>query len=388
MKTELNTYSVEEICKDFVYNELEGKGLFGLSGKLTIQPEYQRNFIYSENKMEAAVIVSLLKGYPLGLLYFNKLEDGQLEVLDGQQRITSIGRFLTGKFHIVDDSGREQYFSGLPDDQQKKILNSKLLAYVCEGPETEIKDWFRTINIAGVKLKEQEIHNAVFSGPFVTEGKKVFSNRTNSNVQKWSAYINGAVNRQDFWEKALEWVSGGKEQISGYMSEHRQDEDIREVEAYFNSVIEWADTVFINVEPEMKGLDWGRLYKEYHEKPYDSSAIAARLTELRLDPYVENKKGLWEFVLGGETDTKLLEVRVFDEATKRGVYASQTTVAEASKTSNCPLCAIGSGTNKGKVWKLTEMDADHVAAWSKGGKTTKENCQLLCQTHNRAKGNK
>jgi len=388
VKTELKQYTVQDLCKGFVFNELEGKGLFGLSGKLTIQPEYQRNFIYSENKMEAAVIVSLLKGYPLGLLYFNQLEDGQLEVLDGQQRITSIGRFLTGKFHIVDDSGREQYFSGLPEDQQKKIHNSNLLAYVCEGPETEIKDWFRTINIAGVKLKEQEILNAVFSGPFVTEGKRVFSNRMNSNVQKWSAYINGAINRQDFWEKALEWVSGGKDQISRYMSEHRQDQNIGEVETYFNSVIEWVDTVFINVEPEMRGIDWGRLYKEYHDRPYDPKTIAERITQLRLDPYVENKRGIWEFLLGGETDTKLLEVRVFDEATKRQVYASQTSDAEKNEISNCPLCALGSGPNKTKVWKITEMDADHVAAWSKGGKTSRENCQLLCQTHNRAKGNK
>ncbi|MDH6240126.1 HNH endonuclease family protein [Aurantimicrobium minutum] len=388
MITTLSNYSVEQICEGFVYNELEGKGLFGLAGTLTIQPEYQRNYIYADGKRDVAVIESLLKGYPLGLIYFNKVSEGSLEVLDGQQRITSFGRYITGKFAIKDENGMQQYFSGLAKDKQAKILDSKLLVYICEGTESEIKDWFKTINISGVPLNNQELLNAVYSGKFVTLGKEKFSNSQNSNVQKWSAYISGAVNRQDFWECALEWVSGGKDNIGDYMSKHRFDDNIKEVETYFNTVIEWADTVFLDVESEMRGLEWGRLYEEYHQKSYNPKVISERIQALYGDPYVKSRKGIWEFVLGGETDTKLLEVRVFDEATKKATYSKQTRSAEAEGLSNCPLCALGNDANRAKIWKAADMDADHVAAWSLGGKTSPENCQMLCKTHNRAKGNR
>ena len=191
MKTELTTYTVEQICAGFVYNELEGKGLFGLAGKLTIQPEYQRNYIYADGHHDVAVIDSLLKGYPLGLIYFNRPGAGLLEVLDGQQRITSFGRFVTGKFAITDANGMQQYFGGLSKDQQAKILGSEILVYECEGAESEIKLWFKTINIAGMPLNDQELLNAVYSGPFVTAGKAEFSNSQNANVQKWGAYVRG-----------------------------------------------------------------------------------------------------------------------------------------------------------------------------------------------------
>ena len=388
MKTILRKFLVSEIVEGFVYNELEGKGLFGLAGQLTIQPEYQRNYIYADGKKDVAVIDSLLKGYPLGLIYFNQVEDGKLEVLDGQQRITSFGRFITGKFAVKDDNGMEQYFSGLAEDKRARVLNSELLVYVCEGTESEIKDWFKTINIAGVPLNNQELLNAVHSGKFVTLGKEEFSNSQNSNVQKWSAYISGAVNRQDFWERALEWVSGGKENIGAYMSKHRHDDNIKEVKTYFNTVIDWVDSIFLDVENEMRGLDWGRLYEEHHKTSYDPKKISQQIQDLYGDPYVKNRKGIWEFVLGGSTDTKLLEVRVFDEATKKAVYSEQTKAAEQEGVSNCPLCAFGNDSNKVKIWKPTDMDADHVTAWSKGGKTSSENCQMLCKTHNRAKGNR
>ena len=195
MKTNLKEYTVREICEGFVYNELEGKGLFGLSGKLTIQPEYQRNYIYAEEGKEAGVIDSLLKDYPIGLIYFNKVSDDAFEVLDGQQRITSVGRFIAGKFATKDANNMQQYFSGLAQTLRDKILNSTLLVYICEGEEPEIKDWFRTINISGIELKQQEIFNAVYSGPFVTLAKEEFSNSQNSNVQKWSAYVAGNVRR-------------------------------------------------------------------------------------------------------------------------------------------------------------------------------------------------
>lgn len=389
METTLRTeITVKEICDGFVYSELEGKGLFGLSGKLTIQPEYQRNYIYASEggKREVAVIESILKGYPIGLIYFNKVNPYNFEVLDGQQRITSLGRFVTNKFAIKDENGNEQLFGGFALDKKNKILNTKLLIYECEGTESEIKEWFRTINIAGVPLNSQELLNAVYSGPFVTLGKEEFSNSKNSNIQKWSAYISGSANRQDFLERALQWVS--KENVSEYMSRHRFDNNITELKDYFNSVIDWVSTVFTDVESEMKGIEWGRLYETYRKKPYNSKTVSDEVRRLYADPYVKSRKGIFEYVLGGLTDTKLLEVRVFDDATKKSVYAKSTEEAEKKNISNCPLCALGHDSNKTKIWKLTEMDADHVTAWSKGGATDVKNCQMLCKTHNRAKGNK
>jgi hypothetical protein len=389
MKTTLKTeITVKEICNGFVYNELEGKGLFGLSGKLTIQPEYQRNYIYKSDggKKEMAVIESVLKGYPIGLIYFNKVSDSALEVLDGQQRITSLGRFVTDKFAIKDENAMEQYFGGMAKDRKDKILETRLLIYECEGTESEIKEWFKTINIAGVPLNNQELLNAVYSGPFVTLGKEEFSNSQNANIQKWSAYVKGSAIRQEFLECALDWVSKGN--IGDYMSRHRFDKNINELKIYFNSVIDWVSSVFTDVESEMRGIEWGRLYEEYHAKAYNPAKVSADVKKLYGDPYVKNRKGVFEYILGGSTDTKLLDVRVFDDATKRSVYASQTKKAEAKGESNCPLCSIGHDANQGRLWNLTEMDADHVAAWSKGGVTDVKNCQMLCKTHNRAKGNR
>lgn len=386
MNTKLRTdITVESICDGFVYNESQGKGLFGLSGKLTIQPEYQRNYIYADGKRDVAVIQSVLKGYPLGLIYFNKLETGQLEVLDGQQRITSLGRYVTNKFAVKDENGLEQYFSGIAGDKQAKILNANLLIYECEGEESEIKEWFRTINIVGVPLNQQEINNAIYSGPFVTLLKEEFSNSQNSNVQKWSAYIAGTPDRQDFLERALDWVSKGN--IDNYMSTHRYDQNIREVKTYFTSVIDWVSGVFLDVEKEMRGLEWGSLYERYHNIPHDPKLVSEKVQTLIADPFVKNR-GIFEYVLGGSQDTKLLEVRVFGDGVKRQVYQQQKQEAENDGISNCPYCAIGHDANKSRIYSLFEMDADHVSAWSKGGVTKLENCQMLCKTHNRAKGNK
>ena len=387
MITTLKTYiTVAAICEGFVYNELEGKGLFGLSGRLTIQPEYQRNYIYADGKRDVAVIESILKGYPLGLIYLVKVNDTKLEVLDGQQRITSFGRFVTNKFAVKDENGMEQYFSSIAADKQARIMETKLTIYECEGTETEIKQWFRTINIAGVPLNDQELLNAIFSGPFVTLGKAEFSNSQNSNIQKWSAYVAGSANRQDYLACALDWVSKGN--VSDYMSLHRFDTNTTGLKTYFNSVIEWVSSVFKDVESEMRGLEWGQLYETYHSTAYDPAKVSAELQLLYGDPYVKNRKGIFEYILGGMVDTKLLDVRVFDEATKKSVYTTQTAASETRGESNCPLCALGHDANKSKVWKLADMDADHVAAWSKGGATLVKNCQMLCKTHNRAKGNR
>lgn len=332
----------------------------------------------------------MLKGYPLGLIYFNKIDEDKYEVLDGQQRITSLGRFLTGKFPLIDSNGMPHYFAAMPDDQKQQINETKLTIYICEGTETEIKEWFKTINIVGIPLNKQEISNAVYSGPFVTKAKEEFSNSQNANNQKWRAYIKGDVLRQEFLRTALEWVSKSTndEDVENYMSQHRFDTDITELKAYFTSVIDWISAIFTDVEKEMKGLPWGEYYEKYHTNAYDSSEIHQKLQELYSDFFVKNRKGVYEYILGGCTDTKLLDVRIFDDVTKKTVYNKQTTEAKSEGVSNCPLCALGTDNNSKRIYQQSEMDADHVTAWSNGGATDISNCTMLCKTHNRAKGNK
>lgn len=392
MKTTLHTeWTVADICKGFYYNELEGKGLFGLDGRLTIQPEYQRHYIYNDGKKDVAVIKSLLKGYPIGLIYFNKTNDGRLEVLDGQQRITSFGRFVVGNFSIEDDDKRIQSFESLPPEKRQQILQTKLLIYECEGEESEIKEWFKTINIAGIPLNEQELLNAIYSGKFVTAAKKVFSNSQNSELQnKWKWYVKGNEKRQEILAEALNWISQSKGiTVDNYLATHRHDDSIEELEYYFRSVIDWISKTF-DFEPEkdMCGLKWGELYEKYHNTPYSTAHVKKRVMALRSDEYVDDKKNIYEYILGGEKDTKLLNIRLFEESTKKTVYTRQTEEAKKKGISNCPLCAIENNANKAHIYKYGEMDADHVTAWSKGGSSSIKNCQMLCKTHNRAKGNR
>lgn len=388
MKTKLKHYSVAELIEGFVYNELEGKGLFGLAGKLVIQPEYQRHYIYNDGKRDVAVIDSLLKGYPLGLIYFN-VEGSTLEVLDGQQRITSIGRFVTGKFAIK-VSGKEQTFSSLPKDDQQRILTSDMLIYECEGTETEIKDWFRTINITGLPLNAQELLNAIYSGPFITRAKAEFSNSQNANMQKWSAYIKGDPKRQEVLAVALDWVSSAQNaSVDAYLAKHRGDPDISGLKTYFISVIDWIGSVFTRPpDKEMRGIEWGRLYESYHSKSYNSAELDAEVESLLGDPAVGNRKGIYEYLLSRKTAPQLLSIRLFDDKTKAVAYQQQTAKAKATNVSNCALCAVGDNSNRSRIYTQAEMEADHVAAWSKGGATDIANCELLCTTHNRAKGNR
>lgn len=390
MKTTLHTeWTVADICKGFTYNELEGKGLFGLDGRLTIQPEYQRHYIYNDGKRDVAVIDSLLKGYPIGLIYFNRTNDGRYEVLDGQQRITSFGRFITGKFAIKDGDGNMQYFSGLPEELQQKIKRSPLLIYECEGEEKEIKEWFKTINIVGIPLNEQELRNAIYSGAFVNAAKRVFSNSLNAEAQKWSHYVKGDIKRQDYLAEALKWVCDSKQtSIDAYMSMHRHDNAIHELENYFRSVIDWASTTFTMVEKDMCGLEWGRLYEKYHKTPYSIDHVTQRVHTLQADESIKAPRNIYEYVLGHEQDKSLLQIRLFEESTKRAAYNRQTETAKKKGISNCPLCAIGENANKARIYKFAEMDADHVTAWSKGGATSIKNCEMLCKTHNRSKGNR
>lgn len=388
MVTELKEYTVKELCEGFVYSKVDCKGLYGLAGKLTIQPEYQRNYLYCDDdgEKEVAVINSVLKEYPLGLLYFNKLPDGHMEVLDGQQRITSLGRYLTNKFSYIKRDNRPYKFKALDKEERELIENTKMLAYICEGTEAEIKEWFEIINIGGIRLNEQEKLNAIYSGPFVSAARKEFSNKEDARLQKWGCYIAGSANRQEILQEALRWVSKGN--IKDYMQEHRRDTNINELKNYFNDVISWIDNLFDEIYPKMKGLNWGNLYERFHTIPYNHVEVSEKVRLLYDDSCVKDKKNVFEFVLGGCEDKKLLNVRVFDDNIKGRVYRRQTDEAKAKHISNCPLCAMGEGPNKDRIWALKEMDADHVTPWSKGGSTDESNCQMLCKTHNRAKGNR
>lgn len=388
MKTTLHTdWTVGDVCEGFIFDKNEGKGLFGLDGKLIIQPEYQRNYIYGDGKKDVAVVESLLKGYPLGLIYFVKNDDGMLEVLDGQQRITSFARFVKQSWPFaVERNGKPRYFGSLDKDEQDRITEAHLTIYVCEGEPSEIQEWFETINIAGVPLVKQELRNASYHGPFVTKARAVFSNTGNANMNRWQTYVKGDPKRQAILETALDWVSDGD--IDGYMAAHRGDTEITELKNHFDTVVDWIDSVFEYTGNEVCGLEWGRLYKQYHTKAYSKAAVTERVDALLSDTQVTNKRGVFEFILGGEQDTSLLNVRVFDERTKKAVYDKQTKAAVAKGESNCPFCAIGHDNNAKRIYRLNEMDADHVTAWSHGGSTDISNCQMLCKTHNRAKGNR
>ncbi|MBR5913856.1 MAG: DUF262 domain-containing protein [Selenomonadaceae bacterium] len=392
--TLLEGVTVKEICEGFEYSELEGKGLYGWSGKLTIQPEYQRNYLYSENdgEKEKAVIESVLKGYPIGLLYFNKVGD-RYEVLDGQQRITSLGRYLKNLFSVKDLTGNSHYFKSIDETDKQKILDTKLTIYICEGTETEIKEWFKTINIVGIPLNKQEISNSIYSGSFVTLAKAEFSNSQNNRLNVWRAYVKGNVKRQEILRTALEWVAKNSYDVAvdEYMSFHRYDTNIDELKNYFEQVITWINETFTKTYDEMCGLEWGRLYEEYHEENFDKEKLAAELEKLYYDGYVTNKNGIFEYVLKflatGDKDTKLLHVRFFGPNEKRRAYDEQTKEAKNLDRSNCPDCVLEKRRNAKKIWKFSEMEADHVTAWSKGGATDLKNCQMLCKYHNRLKGN-
>ncbi len=394
MKTKLRTdLTVRKICEGFQYSELEEKGLFGWNGKLTIQPEYQRNYIYANGKDDVAVIDSLLKGYPIGLIYFVETDNDKYEILDGQQRITSIGRYITNKFAWIDENDIPYKFESLPKDKQDKIYNTELTIYICSGKESEIKEWFKTINIAGKPLNNQELLNSIYSGTFITKAKEIFSNSQNSNLHKWLSYMKVEVKRQGLLEVALSWVSKDWEKdgnLEKYMADHRHDTNINELLSYFNDVINWVSTVFIDVKDEMQYINWGKMYEKYHKNPYNSNEVSKKLNELYSDYFVNDKKGCYEYILNGckQEDIRLLNIRLFDEPVKKTVYERQTQEAKLKEISNCPMCVIENLSNKNKIWDYKDMDADHVTAWSKGGLTDIKNCQMLCRTHNHIKGNR
>ena len=388
MKTTLHTeWTVADICEGFVYDRNDGKGLYGLNGQLIIQPEYQRNYIYGDGKRDVAVVDSLLRGYPLGLMYFVLNSDGKYEVLDGQQRITSFARFVNKSWPFgVDWQGKTRYIDSLDADDRERVLGAPLTIYVCEGAASEIQQWFSVVNMAGVALTVQELRNSAYHGPYVSLARARYSNAGAASMARWRTYCKGDPKRQAIMETALSWVSGG--QIEDYMAKHRQDTSTAELDNYFDTVIDWVDALFDYTGPEMCGIDWGRLYRLYHTQSYNKDTITQRVAALLEDDQVTDARGIFEYILGGEVNTSLLNIRVFDERTKKAVYNQQTAAAKAKNVSNCPLCAIGHDANKARIYKLNEMDADHVTAWSNGGATDAANCQMLCKTHNRAKGNR
>lgn len=401
MKTTLNTnITIQELCNGFYWNPNEEKGVNGWGGTLVIQPEYQRNFIYAEGdgSREKDVIYSILKGYPLGILYFNQTDKNKYEVLDGQQRITSIGRFCTNKFAIEypEKSGRMYNYNSLDENLKSKIDNTKLIVDICNADtEQELKEWFEKINIKGIELKEQEKLNATYSGKFVTLAREKFS--SNKNVKpEWDDYVSGNVNRQDYLHTALEWVAlKNNVTISEYMGQHRNDDNITELLSHFETVINWIDSIFEEVKDEMRGLEWGRLYLQFKEIPLNPQKITKEINELYADESVISKKGIFEFVLSGGKDAaknnpsimKFLNIRLFEKSTIKTVYSKQTEEAKKKGISNCPDCVIANGKNKTTIYNIKDMDADHATAWSKGGKTDISNCVMLCKYHNRSKGN-
>ncbi|WP_290032952.1 HNH endonuclease family protein [Ligilactobacillus cholophilus] len=381
MKTEFKKYTIKELLQGFQYNEQEEKGLYGLNGNLIIQPEYQRNYIYGDDNRDVAVIDSLMKNYPLGLMYFNRNNDSKLEVLDGQQRITSIGRFVTGKL-----SYNKKTYSGLNQEQKKQIDNYEIIVYLCEGSESEIKEWFKTINIQGVPLNNQELLNSVYSGPFISMAREKFSNSREPELQKWQTYIKGNPKRQEILQTALKWIS--HDEIEEYMSKHRNDKTIDDLSTRFTSIIDWITSTFLNIYDCMKQVNWGALYDKFHNKPYDLTKLNQRIDDLMLDPDITRQSGIYEFVLDNEVNPKLLNIRKFTKTDINTCYRKQTKEAKAQGISNCPQCVKDVEYNhETTIWKIKEMEGDHIIPWSKGGRTELKNLKMLCKHHNRLKSN-
>lgn len=361
MKIELQHIKVRDLVND--YQDNAENGIVGFNGLLNIRPPYQREFIYKD-KQRNAVIDTVFRGLPLNVMYWAKCEDGTFELVDGQQRTISICQFANNDFSI-----NERYFHNLLEDEKAKFLDYEILVYICEGTESEKLEWFKTINIAGEKLTDQELRNAVYTGTWITDAKRYFS-KTGCNAYRiGSDYINGTPIRQDYLEKALEWISEGN--IEDYMARHQHDPNAGELWRYFSSVIAWIETTFTKKRPKlMKGVDWGKLYNEFSTKLYDTNFLETEIQRLILDDDVTNKKGIYPFLLSGKE--KYLSIRLFTDAMKLAAYEKQGGV--------CPIC--------GGHHELNEMEADHITPWSEGGKTTLDNCQMLCRECNRRKSNR
>lgn len=382
MKIEPKSISVRDLVEGFEDND--ELGVTAYDGKLDVRPAYQREFVYKDVQRDA-VIETLRKGFPLNVMYWAVQGDGTFEVVDGQQRTISICQYVAGDFSIEID-GHQMAFHNLQDDQQKRILDYELMVYFCEGTDSEKLDWFKTINIAGEKLTDQELRNAVYHGPWVSAAKRYFSKNGCPAYAIASDYLSGTPIRQEYLETAIQWVNGNV--VDEYMRDHQHDANADELWLYFKGVIGWIEATFPKKRAQMKTVKWGPLYSQYKAASYDPVKLEARVAALLSDPDVNRRAAIYPYVLGGEVDTRLLEVRVFDEKTKSVAYGAQTAKAQDEGTSNCPMCAGGSNNNATRIYELSEMDADHVTAWSKGGSTNLANCEMLCVPHNRSKGNR
>lgn len=359
MQIELKRIKISEVVKNYRDNSEEG--VLGFDGKLNIRPKYQREFVYNE-KQRNAVIETVRKGFPLNVMYWVENEDC-FEVLDGQQRSISICEFVSGKFSL-----NYQYFHRLEQEEKDQILDYELMVYFCKGSNKEKLDWFKTINIAGEKLTDQELRNAVFTGSWLSDAKKYFSKNNCPAYNIAKDYISGTPIKQEYLEKVLDWISEGN--IERYMSENQLKPNANELWFYFNNVITWVKTLFPNYRKEMKSVAWGKLYNKYKDKSFDAIELENEVCRLMQDDEVTKKSGIYHFLISGEE--KHLSLRAFTPNQKREVYERQKGI--------CPICK--------KHFEFEEMEADHIIPWSKGGKTVIENCQMLCQADNNAKSNK
>ena len=344
------------------YEDKAENGVVGYGGKLNIRPAYQREFIYKE-KQRNEVIKTVRRDFPLNTMYWAVSGDGY-ELMDGQQRTISICRYVKGDFALEFD-GLPMFFSNLTSEKQRQILSYELSIYVCDGADGEKLDWFKIINIAGERLTDQELRNAIYTGSWLSDAKKWFSRSGCPAYQIGDKYLNGATLRQEILETALDWISNGN--IENYMSSHQHDVDAQELWQYYQEVVSWIQRIFPNYRKIMKGLDWGRFYNSYKSNSYNASILEKRIVELIEDDDVNNKKGIYEYLLSGSE--KSLSLRAFDEKTRTKVYELQKGV--------CPTCS--------KFFNIDDMEADHILPWSKGGKTVSENCQMLCKMDNRTK---
>ena len=363
MKIKLHQIKVREIVEGYINNDEEG--VVGFDGKLDIRPKYQREFIYND-KQQQEVIKTIQKGFPLNVMYWCINDDSSYELLDGQQRTLSICEYIKGNFSV---DGK--YFYTLQDDEQERILNYELMIYICEGGNSEKLEWFKIINVQGEKLTDQELRNAIYTGEWLSDAKKYFSKSNCIAYKIGEKYMNGTPIRQDYLETVLDWIRNrdGISSIEDYMGLHQQEHTAKELKEYYQSIVNWIETIFIKYRKEMKGLKWGMFYNKYHHIDFNPKDLEEQIAELMKDEYEEitSKKGIYEYVLSG--DDRCLSIRAFRDSEKRTVYERQKGI--------CPKC--------GKHFDIKEMEADHITPYSKGGHTTIDNCQMLCRDCNRRK---
>ena len=369
MKIDLHEIKIKDIVNGYV--DSQENGVVGYGGKLNIRPAFQREFVYKE-KQRNAVIETVVKGFPLNVMYWVEDEKGNFELLDGQQRTISICQYVNGDFSL--DS---RYFHNLTQAEKEQILDYTLMIYICKGSDKEKLDWFKIINIAGVQLKEQELRNAIYTGEWLSDAKRYFSKIGCVAYLLANKYLNGEVNRQDYLETVLEWISAKENvKLEEYMAMHQHDNHATPLWQYFQSVINWVQAIFPKYRKEMKGLAWGILYNTYGNNVYNPQELETKIVALMQDDDVTKRSGIYEYLLSG--NEKHLSIRAFTENEKRQVYERQQGI--------CPHCVAE---HREKThFDIEEMEADHITPWCEGGKTNIENCQMLCKEHNRRKSSK